>query len=138
MHVTITSIQVFWELSHTHDPHMLQCFQHHTQSLLRPQPGGTCVRSQDLARTPFVPSDGHIRPHHRPGLSAVEADAAAYVASQAAEAPGSIDIAVLDVFDGTDSTPPSLSSPGADVPSDQITFRSCTGITRPDRSAWQR
>ncbi len=94
------------------------------------------MRLQSKPRqNPVVPSDGHICPHHRPGLSAVEADAAAYVVSRAAEAPGSIDIAVLDVFDGTDSTPPSTSSPGAYVPLDQFTFRSCTGIERPDRSA---
>ena len=48
-------------------------------------------------------------------LRAVQADAIAHVARLAAESPGGVDLAIIDVFDGMDVTPPAVSSPGADV-----------------------
>lgn len=48
-------------------------------------------------------------------LRAVQADAVAHVARLAAESPGGVDLAIIDVFDGMDVTPPAVSSPGADV-----------------------
>lgn len=46
-------------------------------------------------------------------LRVVEADAAAHIAQLAAQSPGAVDLAVVDVFDGEDATPAAVSSPGA-------------------------
>ena len=48
-------------------------------------------------------------------LRAMQADAVDYVARLAAESPGGVDLAIIDVFDGMDITPPAVSSPGAEV-----------------------
>jgi hypothetical protein len=60
-------------------------------------------------------------------LRAVQGDAVDYVARLAAQSPGAVDLAIIDVFDGMDVTPPAVSSPGADVSltSCQV-IRACT------------
>lgn len=45
----------------------------------------------------------------------MQGDAVDYVARLAVESPGAVDLAIIDVFDGMDITPPAVSSPGADV-----------------------
>ena len=65
------------------------------------------------------PSMGSGRPaeraraaRRRTGLQAVVADAAVHVAQLAGVSPGSVDLAVVDLFDGADAVPADVLSPG--------------------------
>jgi len=51
-------------------------------------------------------------PPHRAGLEVVVADAVQHVAQLAGSAPGTVDLAVLDLYDGRDAVPADMLSPG--------------------------
>lgn len=56
--------------------------------------------------------DGKVSVGGRAGLEVVVADAVQHVAQLAGSAPGTVDLAVLDLYDGRDAVPADMLSPG--------------------------